>query len=106
MFDVFAIYDQPLDPAAFDVHYREIHVPLTRAMPGLVEFTWGHGGVASAYVVARMTFADTVAADAAFASPEGRAAADDLANFAGAGVQLVHVPREPAPPPGLTIPRS
>ncbi|MDT7711237.1 MAG: hypothetical protein QOG20_6844 [Pseudonocardiales bacterium] len=65
------------------MHYREIHVPLTRAMPGLVEFTWGHGGVASAYVVARMTFADAVATDAAFASPKGRAAADDLANFAG-----------------------
>jgi uncharacterized protein (TIGR02118 family) len=94
--DVFAIYAQPQDPAAFDAHYREVHAPLTRTMPGLAEFTWGHGDAADAYVVARMTFPGAAAADAAFGSPEGTAAAADLANFAGAGVKLVRVPREAA----------
>ncbi|MGY1664109.1 EthD family reductase [Geodermatophilus sp. SYSU D00705] len=100
MFDVFAIYASPEDPAAFDAHYRDVHAPLTRAMPGLLEFTWGHGDDPSAYVVARMTFASGDAADAAFTSPEGAAAAADLATFAGAGVSLVRVPRADVAPVG------
>ncbi|MBJ7352182.1 MAG: EthD family reductase, partial [Rhodococcus sp.] len=34
-------YGMPEDPAAFDRHYAEVHVPLARAVPGLVDFTWG-----------------------------------------------------------------
>ena len=35
-------YGQPTDPAAFDQHYRDVHVPLVQAVPGLVRFTVGH----------------------------------------------------------------
>jgi uncharacterized protein (TIGR02118 family) len=100
VFDVFAIYAPPEDASAFDVHYRTVHVPLSRAMPGLAEFSWGYGDIPEAHVVARMTFADEAHAGVAFASAEGSAAAADLVNFAGAGVQLVRVTREvlaPAP---------
>jgi uncharacterized protein (TIGR02118 family) len=98
VFDVFASYARPADETAFASHYRAVHVPLTLAMPGLLEFTWGLGDRPESHVVARMTFRDEESADAAFASPEGAAAAGDLASFAGAGVHLVRVPREPLTP--------
>jgi uncharacterized protein (TIGR02118 family) len=98
MFDVFAVYARPADESAFDHHYRTVHVPLAQAMPGLLEFTWGHGDASESYVVARMTFADEAAAVAAFSSAEGAAAAGDLAAFAGAGIQLIRVPRETLTP--------
>ena len=35
MVKLIAIYSQPDDPIAFDQHYRDIHTPLARKMPGL-----------------------------------------------------------------------
>ena len=29
------LYDKPEDTEAFDRHYREIHIPLTKKLPGL-----------------------------------------------------------------------
>jgi uncharacterized protein (TIGR02118 family) len=29
------LYDQPEDPEAFDRHYREVHIPLAKKLPGL-----------------------------------------------------------------------
>jgi uncharacterized protein (TIGR02118 family) len=34
-----AVYGTPADPAAFDRHYREVHIPLLRQLPGLRRFT-------------------------------------------------------------------
>lgn len=33
------LYKQPHDPAAFDRHYREIHIPLAKKLPGLRRYT-------------------------------------------------------------------
>ncbi len=41
MYDVVVLYDRPTDPAAFDEHHRQVHVPLVEAMPLLTEFAWG-----------------------------------------------------------------
>ena len=30
-----ALYETPADPEAFDRHYREVHIPLGRRLPGL-----------------------------------------------------------------------
>ncbi len=35
MYRVTVCYGQPTDPAAFDSHYEQVHVPLVRQVPGL-----------------------------------------------------------------------
>jgi len=94
VFDVFALYNRPDDVDLFNEHYASVHAPLTRKMPGLQEFVWGVAeSDTDLHVVARMTFADEASADAGLGSPEGKAAVDDLANFADAGVTILRVPR-------------
>ncbi|NHC24324.1 EthD family reductase [Nocardioides sp. IC4_145] len=103
MYDVFAIYAQPEDPAAFDSHYVSVHAAKVSAMPNLLAFEWGHvdptgpGDNASPYLIARMTFADVDAAAEAMASDAGRDAVADLASFAMAGVAVHNVPRGTTP---------
>jgi uncharacterized protein (TIGR02118 family) len=33
------LYDRPDDPEAFDRHYRDVHIPLARKIPGLRRYT-------------------------------------------------------------------
>lgn len=93
-----ALYNQPEDPAAFDRHYEETHTELGLAFPGLQSFSGtrpgpgADGSPAPYYFVAILTFDDEDALSAALASPAGEAAVADLANFAGAGVTLLHGP--------------
>jgi uncharacterized protein (TIGR02118 family) len=93
--DVFAIYERPEDPAAFDQHYAEVHVPKALAMPDLVELTWGkvEGDGEGPYLICRMTYPDAATAAASLSSPAGEAAVADLAAFASAGVAVYDVPR-------------
>ena len=88
-------YGQPTDPAAFDTHYRETHAPLALKQPGLVRLTYGHAQSLDPrqpgpYVVAELDFDSEEAMNASMASPEGRAAGKDIANFATVGVTFVH----------------
>lgn len=93
MYRVTVVYNHPNDPAAFDRYYRATHVPLVEAVPDLVGFAAGHcdsiGGPASAYLLAQLYFDSADAAGAALASPQGQAAAADLANFADGGVTML-----------------
>ncbi|RBY88295.1 EthD family reductase [Blastococcus sp. TF02A-26] len=87
-------YGRPTDPAAFDRHYRDVHVPLARAIPGLVRFELGHaealGEAAAPYLVATLDFESAEAFAAGMQSPEGAAAAGDVGNFATGGATLSH----------------
>jgi uncharacterized protein (TIGR02118 family) len=88
-------YGQPTDPAAFDDHYRNVHVPLARKMSGLVRFTIGHAqpvdpAQPAPYLVAELDFDSAQAMGAAFASPEGQAAAGDVPTFASGGAVMTH----------------
>ncbi len=95
MAKLYAIYQQPTDPAAFDKYYYDTHVPLAKKIPGLrsYEFTrgdvMGMGGKHAVYLVATLEFDSMAAVGAAMASPEGQATAGDLANFASAGVDVM-----------------
>lgn len=85
------LYDTPQDPEEFDRHYREIHVPLTKKIPGLRRYTLSRNtrvvrGERPYYLVAEMEWDDMAALQAAFASPEGIAAGEDVEKFAGDGV--------------------
>ena len=74
-------YAVPADPAAFDDHYLNRHLPLVKPVPGLVAFSWSKpmplGGEHSVYLVAQLDFADEAAMRAALASPEMTAAGAD-----------------------------
>jgi uncharacterized protein (TIGR02118 family) len=88
-------YGQPDDPAAFDAHYRDTHAPLALAQPGVVRFTFGHPrsldpSQEAPYLVAELDFDSEQAMGESMASPEGRAAGKDIANFATGGATFVH----------------
>ncbi len=95
MHDVIILYNHPLDPEAFDNHYRNVHIPLVRALPHLKDFVWGKpsDAVAGYYLVARLTYESSDDAARSLKTPEGIASVDDLSNFAAAGVTVLNVPR-------------
>ena len=95
MAKIIATYLQPKDAAVFDDYYFNKHVPLAKTVPGLRSYevtrgdVMGMAGKHGAYLVAILEFDSMAAIQAALASPQGQATAADLANFAGAGVDLM-----------------
>lgn len=93
MVKLVALYKKPADVAAFEKHYREVHTPLARKMPGLKRLEVSHitgspAGEAKFHLLAEMYFESHEAMKAALASPEGKAAGKDVMSFAG---DLVHM---------------
>jgi uncharacterized protein (TIGR02118 family) len=83
-----ALYKKPADVAAFEKHYREIHTPLAKKMPGLRKlevsyFTGSPGGEAKFHMMAELYFDTQEAMQSALNSPEGKAAGKDVMSFAG-----------------------
>src|ERR1035438_5807412 len=78
-----ALYETPANPEAFDRHYREVHIPLCRRLPGLRRFTVSRNVTAVRrapyYLVAELEWDTVDELRAAFASPQGRATAEDAA---------------------------
>ncbi len=93
MIKLVALYRKPADPAAFNKHYYDVHIPLIRRTPGLrkLEITTIQGapvGDTKFHLMAEMSYDSLEAMNAANASPEGRAAAKDLMSFAADVVTL------------------
>lgn len=93
MYQLVATYAPPDDPEAFLAHYRTTHMPLARAFPGVRSLTWMicetlDGSPPPHFVVITARWDSKEDALASVASPEGQAAVADLANFAGAGVDI------------------
>jgi uncharacterized protein (TIGR02118 family) len=81
-----ALYEKPADPESFDRHYREVHIPLGRRLPGLRRYTVARDatavrGGAPYYLIAELEWETMDDLRAAFASPEGRATAADAARL-------------------------
>jgi uncharacterized protein (TIGR02118 family) len=80
-----ALYETPADPEAFDRHYREVHIPLGRQLPGLRRYAVGRDVAAIRgvpyYLVAELEWDTMEELRIAFASPEGRATALDAARL-------------------------
>jgi uncharacterized protein (TIGR02118 family) len=89
------IYRTPMDIAAFDKHYFETHIPLAKKLPGLRKYDVSQGpiltpaGPADFHRVGNLEFDDLAAIQRAFASPEGRAAAEDRLVFAPNNADLL-----------------
>ena len=86
MVRLLVVYETPDDADAFDQHYREVHIPLAKKLPGLRRYTVSRNGAAVRggepfYLVAELDWDDMDALRAAFASPEGQATARDIAEL-------------------------
>jgi uncharacterized protein (TIGR02118 family) len=87
MVKLIALYRTPADVASFNKHFFDIHVPLTKKIPGLrkMEITKVTGapmGEAKYFLMAEMYYDTMDAMNAGNASPEGKAAARDIMSFA------------------------
>ena len=77
------IYRTPADPAAFDKHYFDVHIPLAKDLPGLKRYEVSKGpivalaGAADTYLIGTLHFDSLAAIKEAFASECGRACAAD-----------------------------
>ena len=78
-----AIYRTPKDPAAFDKHSFEVHIPLAKKLPGLIKYDVGRSPIVSTtghsdvYCIGTLHFESMEAIRKAFASAEGQACAAD-----------------------------
>lgn len=78
-------WEQPTDPEAFERHYREVHIPLARKIPGLRSYAISDNQTPVRgepyFRIAELRWDTMDDLRAAFASPEGRAVADDVASL-------------------------
>lgn len=94
MAKVLVLYKTPKSAEAFDKHYSNVHIPLAKNIPGLTAYDVSRGpvggpaGATDIHLVATLTFETMDALKAGMGSPEGKAAAADLPNFADGGVDL------------------
>ncbi len=89
------VYDNPSDPAAFEKHYKEIHVPLAGKIPHVQRAELAKvlpkedGSPTPAYRLAELYFPDYKTACDAIASPEGKATLADAQQLGSAGVKFL-----------------
>lgn len=80
-----AVYERPADPVAFERHYTRVHIPLALKLPGLVRYDIARNGTAirgeAFHWIAELEWESMADLRAAFASPAGRATADDAAHL-------------------------
>ncbi|MGB2869819.1 MAG: EthD family reductase [Bacteroidota bacterium] len=93
MVKLVAMYKTPENKPAFDAHYHDIHTPLVKKWPGLrklevASITGAPIGEPRHYLMAEMYFDNQDAMQRALASPEGKAAARDVMDFAGSLVTM------------------
>ena len=95
MYRLSVLYGVPRDPAAFDEYYRRFHIPLARRMRGLTRWTItpilepDDGSARAYHMIADLYATSREAMQRILASAEGRAAREDLANFAPRDVTFV-----------------
>ncbi len=96
-----AVYETPADPAAFDRHYREVHIPLLRQLPGLRRYTVSRDVTAlhgePYHLIAELDWDTMAELRAGFATPEGQATAADAAKLQQLAPvrRMIFVPDEP-----------
>lgn len=93
MVKLIALYKKPDDVKAFEDHYFGVHTPLVRKWPGLrklevARITGAPIGEPKQHLIAEMYFDNAEAMQRALASPEGKAAARNVMEFAGSLVTM------------------
>jgi uncharacterized protein (TIGR02118 family) len=94
MVKLVVLYGHPTDPTAFEQYYQRTHMPLAQQIPNMRRVEVGRvlgtptGERADYYRQAEFWFESVEQLQASMGSEQGRAAANDLANFATGGVTL------------------
>jgi uncharacterized protein (TIGR02118 family) len=93
MLKLIALYKTPADIEQFDKHYFEVHMPMVAKIPGLIKSEVSKlkalpGTVSDFYMITEMYYNDMDSFNVAMASPEGKATARDLVNFAKDNVEF------------------
>ena len=89
------VYDNPTDPAAFEEHYKSVHLPLAMKIPHVKRaelakvFPKEDGTPTPAYRTADLYFDSYDDACAAVATPEGQAAVKDALHVGTGGVRFL-----------------
>jgi uncharacterized protein (TIGR02118 family) len=93
MVKLVAMYKTPQDKEMFDKHYFEVHMPIVAKIPGLIKSEVSKlkalpGAESGFYMITEMYYEDMDAFNAAMGSPEGKASARDIVNFAKDNVEF------------------
>ncbi len=88
MVKLVSMYRTPNDTEAFDRHVESVHTPILKRLPGLrslevARITGSPIGEPQHYLMTEMYFDDEESLQRALASPDGKAAAMDVMEFAG-----------------------
>jgi uncharacterized protein (TIGR02118 family) len=89
------LYGHPTDAEAFEKYYEETHHPIVLNASGIIKFEYTKflpapdGTAADYYRMAELYFNGPAEMQQTLASPEGKAMAADLANFATGGVKIL-----------------
>jgi uncharacterized protein (TIGR02118 family) len=92
MYKATVVYGRPADPEEFDRYYADVHIAIAKKIPGIAHWTitkcdaLPDGSPPAYYLAAELYAATRDDLLSAFASPEGRSAAADVAQFASGGV--------------------
>lgn len=89
------LYGTPANREAFDEHYRDVHIPLARSLPGLRRYTVSQNaapirGGELYYLVAELDWDDVQSLQQSLGSPAGQAAAEDVEKLISIGGGTVH----------------
>lgn len=87
------LYGHPTDTAAFDAYYADTHAPLAERIPNLERFEVGEvsttdGSEPPYYLMAELCFENMERLQESMSSEEGKAATDDIPNFATGGATV------------------
>ncbi|HEY0147047.1 MAG: EthD family reductase [Methylovirgula sp.] len=96
MSKLIVLYKKPADPAHFDKHFREVHVPLVKKMPGLRATSFGpastlDGGEGAFFWIFIGTFDSLKAIHEALASPEGQKVVADIPNYSADAPTILYL---------------
>lgn len=89
------LYSTPKDTSAFDAYYRDHHLPLVKAIPGLRSAACSVGpvgtpaGPSDHHQVSTYTWDSLAALQEGLGSPEAAAAGADLPNLAPDGATML-----------------
>ncbi|MEO7048679.1 MAG: EthD family reductase [Ferruginibacter sp.] len=95
MIKLTVLYGQPTEPTSFEKYYSETHLPIAAKVQGIskLELTKmlpnPDGSAGAYYRTADLYFANPEEMQKTLQSAEGKAMADDLANFATGGVTIL-----------------
>jgi uncharacterized protein (TIGR02118 family) len=103
------LYGHPADADAFDRYFRDVHLPLARRIEGFTGWTVGKcadldpAAEPPYYQAVALYGASRDAIETALATPAGKAAVDDVANFATGGVTMFYDEQQVLIPVALSV---